>query len=345
MDLITAIRNALERIKAWATQTYATKSQVDALENEVEQLEVASGVKGEDGFSPIVEMDKAGNTVTLRITDAEDSDVVEIYDGADGKDGYGITMVDEAPTYTEIQTDHPSYPSFQIPHGITPVKGVDYFTEADKAEMVQEVEENAKGEIVQSIIEDLQGLPVFGVVDENNTITVTSQLSGGTYILKYENADGTVEKIGTITIEGKVVIVNLLESALTPNDITTVFDGKGYMNGYYASAAEPFYNKDDAFFCAGLMVIPTSRTFYIKGCTMDTSLSHTRFGLMTEEGNTINTAVLANWGTAITFTELGEQYYSVYISADSITVSIPYYFYFSASGTGENVIVSATPIE
>jgi hypothetical protein len=246
MEFIEALRTTVERIKAWATQTFATKKQLEEIE-----ITGGQGEKGEDGFSPIVEMDKAGKTTTLRITDADGSNVVEIYDGADGKDGkdgkdgtngtdgvdgargtgilkvstsptsyttatggknpikrmsistikkeagvdevlvgdnishsyylyhiyycdatyaymdtstsirgatgtagsngtngtngkdgYGITMVDEAPTYTEIQTDHPNYPSFQIPHGkdgYTPVKGVDYFTEADKSEIVSSV--------------------------------------------------------------------------------------------------------------------------------------------------------------------------------------------------------------
>lgn len=118
------------------------------------------------------------------------------------------------------------------------------------------------------------------------------------------------------------------------------------MNGYYASAAEPFYNVDADFFCTGLMVIPERRTFYIKGCTIDTSLSHTRFGLKTEANAQINCAVLSNWGDNIVINQLGEQYYSVYITPNAVEpIGIPYYFWFSASGTGDNVFVATTPIE
>lgn len=224
---------------------------------------------------------------------------------------------------------------------------VDLGNEIDNQnERIEDAIENEKGNIAQLIINELQGLPVFGVVDENNTITVTSQLSGGTYTLMYENEDGTLLQVGTITVEGgKVVIVNLLESALTPNDITTVFDGKGYKNGYYASAAEPFYNTDANFFCTGLMVIPTSKTFYVKGCTIDTSLSHTRFGFMKEDGRTINTAILSTLSSIITLTKLGEQYYSIALNTNVKDYENSYYFYFSASGIGDNVIVSHTPIE
>lgn len=219
------------------------------------------------------------------------------------------------------------------------------------AEAVDTEIENEKGNIVNLLIAELQGLPVFGVVDANNNITVTSQLSSGTYTLKYENEDGTLTDVGTITIEeGEVPIINLLSTALTPDDIITVFDGIGYKNGYYASAAEPYYNTDTAFFCTGLMPIPADGNFYIKGCTMDTSLSHTRFGLMNEAGVSMNTQTLANWGTAgsdiVTFTELGEQYYQVWVNPDyHVSGNYVHYFYFSASGTGDDVIVSHTPIE
>lgn len=221
-----------------------------------------------------------------------------------------------------------------------------YITKEHVSEAVSTEFEDEKGNMVQLLISELQGLPVFGVVDANNTITVTSQLSAGVYTLKYENDNGDLVDIGTITIDkGKIAIVNLLTTALTPDDITTIFDGNGYKNGYYASAAEPFYNTDSAFFCTGLMVIPENKTFYIKGCTIDTTLSHTRFGFMHQDGRSFNTAVLSNWGTAITVTELGAQYYSISIDANyTLNGAHPYYFYFSASGTGDNVVVAATPI-
>ena len=164
----------------------------------------------------------------------------------------------------------------------------------------------------------------------------------------YEMEDGSSVEIGTITVTGgKIEYINLLPTALTPDDITTIFDGKGYKNGYYASAAEPFYNVDANFFCTGLMVIPDNGRFYIKGCTIDTSLSHTRFGLHGPDNQNINATTLSNWGSDVMiFTELGEQYYSVYINPSYIPTGVkPYYFYFSASGTGEGVIVSHTPIE
>lgn len=74
--------------------------------------------------------------------------------------------------------------------GYTPVKGTDYFTAAD-----QEA-------IVQQVIASLQ-TPVFGVVDADNNIILTGELAGGTtYTVKYEDEDGNVITIGTITQAG-----------------------------------------------------------------------------------------------------------------------------------------------
>lgn len=67
-----------------------------------------------------------------------------------------------------------------------PQKGVDYWTDADRASMVQDVL-------------DALGTPVFGTVDEENNIILTGQLPDGTYTLKYEDAEGTLTEIGTLT--------------------------------------------------------------------------------------------------------------------------------------------------
>lgn len=66
-----------------------------------------------------------------------------------------------------------------------PVKGVDYWTEADQES------------IVQQVIAAL-GTPVFGTVDENNNIILTGNLPEDTYYVKYEAADGNLIDIGTM---------------------------------------------------------------------------------------------------------------------------------------------------
>jgi hypothetical protein len=70
-------------------------------------------------------------------------------------------------------------------NGKTPVRGTDYWTDAD-----QEA-------IVQQVIAAL-GTPVFGRVDADNNIILTGELADGTYTLKYEDAEGNVTTIGTL---------------------------------------------------------------------------------------------------------------------------------------------------
>lgn len=67
----------------------------------------------------------------------------------------------------------------------TPVKGVDYWTEADQES------------IVQQVITAL-GTPVFGCVDKHNNIILTGELADGTYTIMYEDAEGKQTEIGTI---------------------------------------------------------------------------------------------------------------------------------------------------
>lgn len=83
--------------------------------------------------------------------------------------------------------------------GYTPVKGVDYFTEADKAELVA------------MVIESLGGNPVFGYVDENNNIIVQGNLGDGTYSVKYEMEDGSTVDIGQLVLTDEPTYTNFAD--------------------------------------------------------------------------------------------------------------------------------------
>lgn len=71
-----------------------------------------TGDKGDDGLSPIANVTQTQNGATITITDKNGTTTTEIKNGTNGKDG----------------TD-----------GKTPIKGVDYFTEADKQEIINSV--------------------------------------------------------------------------------------------------------------------------------------------------------------------------------------------------------------
>lgn len=146
---------------------------------------------------------------------------------------------------------------------------VDY-TEVDT--LVETAVENEKGNIVQLLIAELQGLPVFGVVDENNTITVTSQLSDGTYSLMYENADGTLTEVGTITVgngESESVETNQIRLSLASDD--TEYVGANGEDGYsigYRINSSGVEIEEDGMCCTGYIPYTDGQVIRLKNVTV-----------------------------------------------------------------------------
>ena len=103
-------------------------------------------------------------------------------------------------------------------NGYTPVKGTDYFTEADKTELVA------------MVIESLGGNPVFGYVDENNNIIVSGNLADGTYSVKYEMEDGSTVDIGDLVLDTNVyyTVTNALTNCTNSNSATQAVGGGSY---------------------------------------------------------------------------------------------------------------------
>ena len=142
------------------------------------------------------------------------------------------------------------------PAGYTPVKGVDYFTEDDKAELAAAasalvdtsglVAKNQGAANVGKILavgtdgnlvlvdmpEGGAGGDVIGVLDESNNILLTGNLADGTYTLKYENADGTYTEIGTLEV-GEIPepeeVVNWIPRAVDSSG--AIYNGTGYKSG------------------------------------------------------------------------------------------------------------------
>ena len=79
------------------------------------------GAPGKDGHSPVVTATKSGKTTTIRVDGAAIATVEDGADGAPGKDG---------------AKGAPGAPGAA---GHTPVKGTDYWTAADKQEIVNSV--------------------------------------------------------------------------------------------------------------------------------------------------------------------------------------------------------------
>lgn len=78
------------------------------------------GKDGQDGFSPTATVTKEGSVSTLTVTDKNGTTSVKILDGVGGEGGEGGTEY-------------------------TPVKGVDYWTDEDKAEIKQYIDTELLG--------------------------------------------------------------------------------------------------------------------------------------------------------------------------------------------------------
>ncbi len=92
-------------------------------------------------------------------------------------------------------------------------------------------------DIVQMVVDALGGAPVFGVVDDKNTITVSSVLADGTYVLQYEDPDGNLTRIGTVTVGEAAEAVNLFDPALASLNYRWSNSSYAYTatNGYVVS--------------------------------------------------------------------------------------------------------------
>ena len=87
---------------------------------------------------------------------------------------------------------------------------VDHKTEVD------DELDGMKVTIVQEVLAQLGGdsNSVFGKVNEDGTITITTDLETGDYTLMYENEDGSLTEVGTITV-GEVAVYYSIARTLT----------------------------------------------------------------------------------------------------------------------------------
>lgn len=100
--------------------------------------------------------------------------------------------------------------------GDTPIKGVDYWTETDKAELINSIKSSlslgiASDGLVYLFVDGNPvgtGIPqgqtaadVYGYIDENNTVILAGNLTDGTYSIKYEMDNGSTIDIGDLVLD------------------------------------------------------------------------------------------------------------------------------------------------
>lgn len=236
--------------------------------------------------------------------------------------------------------------------GYTPQKGVDYYTNADQED------------IVQQVITAL-GTPVFGTVNDSNVITLSGELADGIYTIQYEDADGTYTTVGVLD-NREVAYTNVLASATNEND--EIWRGVGYADGYRlqsygGTTGGQSMTETEGYFVTGLIPYTmeqlTERVpFYVKGIELDlTELPQYLRYSMVVKGSTDWYGVLTITDmTAIdqtTITQLGDKYYKFTPNTNASTARgwskmdpAPDHIRFSMPGSGVGVIITINePIE
>lgn len=185
------------------------------------------------------------------------------------------------------------------PAGYTPVKGTDYWTEADQES------------IVQQVIAAL-GTPVFGMVDEENNIILTGNLSEGTYTLKFEDADGNLEEIGTITVESEPTYTNWIPLSTDVDGVTPYNGGLGYKENTRWSASGGGDVAQEGVYTCGYIPVSYGDVIRLKNIRMN--LNDANSGI----SNVCNVCIFTALGTGTSVNAANlDNYWSVVWDEDS----------------------------
>lgn len=163
---------------------------------------------------------------------------------------------------------------------------------------------------------------------------------------------------------------NVLSNLRDPGNAKAVFNGVGYMNDTYASAASPFYGSDAATVCLGCILRDTSTqdtsaplyTFngtdaiYIKGLTFGSSRSRVALvnnsNLATTNRGTYNISTDPAVGSTVTLmegaylTKLADKYYKFVVTKNAGSTDREAVYFSGIADSGANVIVTINePIE
>jgi hypothetical protein len=136
--------------------------------------------------------------------------------GAPGTiDTYTITFNDGTAITFDIYNGANGLDGARGEKGDSPIKGVDYWTDTDKAE------------IIQSVV-DVMGGALIGYVDENNVIVLVGGLEEETYTIKYEMEDESLIDIGELDLVVKHSVTNNLTNCTNSNASEEIVDGNSY---------------------------------------------------------------------------------------------------------------------
>lgn len=186
----------------------------DVYKDEGGNVVVGGGSGGGDGFSPTVAVNKSGKVTTVSITDKNGTKTATINDGADGK---------------------------------TPVAGVDYFTEADKAEMVEDVLDELAGNepLIDNIAEVVKAeVPLVKSAEQPTFVSSTDEMTDKTkvyvmpdgYLYGYaESENYNLLKLSEVSFQSRLDNTSSEIVSSTTNNVVTGWFPVTYGKYYSAS--------------------------------------------------------------------------------------------------------------
>lgn len=139
-----------------------------------------------------------------------------------------------------------------------------------------------KVDVVQEILTQIGGIPVFGTIDDENTITVTTSLPNGVYTLKYEDGNGALTEIGTVEVTDCVAVVTYTNQI--PISIDTdgsIYNGTGYKKSTRInSSGQPkdLTTGSSPAFATGFIPISANGVIEMKDCYIDPDGVNTVYG-------------------------------------------------------------------
>ncbi|MBQ9780419.1 MAG: hypothetical protein IJW00_05700 [Clostridia bacterium] len=202
--------------------------------------------------------------------------------------------------------------------GKTPVKGVDYYTEDDKAEVVQEVLAT-------------MDLPLYGYVDENKNIIISGTLEGSAYTVKYEMEDGSTLDIGDLVLGTEQEITNQIPLS-TDTDGTIYNGGLGYKTDTRINSSGVDAESADVS-VTGYIPAENGQTVYMKGIAIENSglskivmydsdkskLTEVYTSELSSVGNDVYSYTIAQEGTAY----IRISSYNVFDGSQIVTIDQP----------------------
>ena len=160
------------------------------IENYLTENPPARGDPGEDGTSPTIDVEEIEGGYRITIVDVNDTETFDILNGidgvagADGEDGVSPTIsVEEIEGGNQLTiTDINGAQTINVMNGVdgkdgedghTPVKGVDYYTEAEKTALADEIYSSIlNGADLRTLIKDLINQILGGTTTDDTEVVL-----------------------------------------------------------------------------------------------------------------------------------------------------------------------------